>query len=82
MSCKTFIRRAERRAVDMRGFALGPNRDSDVAITDLSYGGCQLRSKDKFAKGEVIELRIIKVGAAAGEIRWAGESCAGVKFLN
>jgi len=82
MSSKTFIRRADRRSVDMRGFALGPNRDSDVAITDLSYGGCQLRSSDKFAKGEVVELRIIKMGVAAAEIRWAGETCAGAKFLN
>lgn len=82
MGMKTFIRRAERRPVSMHGFALGPARDSDVQVADLSYGGCQLRSGDSFETGEVVELRIVKRGAVAAEIRWANQGRAGVRFLN
>jgi len=82
MEMKTFIRRAERRPVNMRGFALSPARDSDVLVSNLSYGGCQLRSGDDFETGEVVELRIIKRGAVAAEIRWANQGRAGVRFLN
>ena len=82
MGMKTFIRRADRQQVDMRGFALGPQRDSDVKVSNLSYGGCQLRSGDEFEAGEVVELRIIKRGAVAAEIRWANQGRAGVRFLN
>jgi hypothetical protein len=82
MNMKTFIRRAERRPVEMRGFALGAARDSDVEVADLSYGGCQLRSGDTFEAGEVLELRIIKRGAVAAEIRWANQGRAGARFLN
>jgi len=82
MGMKTFIRRADRHSVDMRGFALSPERDSDVTVSNLSYGGCQLRSGDEFEAGEVVELRIIKRGAVAAEIRWADQGRAGVRFLN
>ena len=82
MHTKTFIRRADRHPVDLRGFALGPARDSDVRVADLSYGGCQIRSEDQFSKGEVVELRIIKRGAAAAEIRWSTRGRAGVRFIN
>lgn len=82
MTSKTFIQREERRPVTMRGFALGPGRDSDVALTDMSYGGCQIHSADAFNEGEVVELRIIKVGATSAEIRWAEDGRAGVQFLN
>lgn len=83
MSNKTFIRRADRHQVeDMRGFAMSDSRDSDVAIADLSYGGCKIVSSDRFDEGEVVELRIIKRGAVAAEIRWADEGRAGVRFIN
>ena len=82
MTSKTFIQRDERRPVAMRGFALGPNRDSDVALSDMSYGGCRLHSTDRFSEGEVVELRIIKVGATNAEIRWTEDGRAGAKFIN
>jgi hypothetical protein len=82
MSDNTFITRAERRPVSLRGYALGPGRDSDISVSDLSYGGCQIQSCDEFSEGEVVELRIIKRGAAAAEIRWTEDGRAGVRFLN
>lgn len=83
MTVKTFIRRADRHRVDgMRGFAMSDSRDSDVAIANLSYGGCKIVSNDRFDEGEVVELRIIKRGAVAAEIRWADEGRAGARFIN
>jgi len=82
MASKTYITRAERRPVSMPGFALGPGRDADIKIADLSYGGCRISSEDAFNEGEVVELRIIKRGAAAAEVRWTNGDTAGVRFLN
>lgn len=79
---KTFVARDERRPVSMRGFAISPSRDSDVTLADLSYGGCQLRSTDKFKPGETFELRVIKRGVLQAEICWASEGCAGARFVN
>jgi hypothetical protein len=79
---KTFVPRDERRPVSMRGFALSPTRDSDVTVADLSYGGCQICSKDKFKPGEKFELRVIKRGVMQAEVCWASEGRAGAKFLN
>ena len=78
---RTFVMRAERHPVSLRGFALGPGRDSDVEVADLSYDGCQIRSDDKFAKGEMVELRIIKRGAIDGQVRWSANGRAGVSFV-
>ena len=79
---KAFVERQDRRAVELRGFALGPKRDSNVCVSDLSYGGCQLHSEDAFRVGEVIELRVIKRGAIKAIIRWSAEGRAGALFLN
>ena len=79
---KVFELRAERRPVNMRAFALNATRDSDVTVADLSYTGCQLQSDDSFDAGEVVELRIIKRGAIAAEIRWTSNGRAGARFLN
>ena len=77
-----FAERAERRSVELRGFALGPSRDSNICVSDLSYGGCRLRSEEAFKVGEVVELRVIRRGAIKAEIRWAADNDAGARFLN
>jgi len=76
-----FVERAERHPVSLHGFALSPTRDCDVRVRNISYSGCQLVSDDKFAKGEVVELRIIRRGATEAEIRWSAKGCAGAQFL-
>ncbi len=78
---KTLVERADRHPVKMHGFALGPGRDSDIRIANLSYRGCQIRSDDAFKPGEVVELRIIKRGAIAAEICWSAEGRAGARFI-
>jgi hypothetical protein len=79
---RTFVSRDERRAVSLRGFALGPTRDSDIKVADLSYGGCQIQSADTFKLGEKFELRVIKRGSMQAEVRWACEGRAGARFVN
>lgn len=82
MSAKTFMMRAERWPVDLRGFALSDTRDADVQVSELSYAGCQLNCEEPFDAGELVELRIIKRGAVQAEIRWADAGRAGVRFVN
>ena len=79
---KTFLDRAERRPVTMRGYALSGTRDSDILISDLSYTGCQIRCGDALKIGELLELRIVRRGAVRAEICWAAEGRAGLRFLN
>jgi hypothetical protein len=79
---KTYIDRAERRPVSLRGYALNESRDSDILVADLSYTGCQIRCTDALKAGEFVELRVMKRGAVQAEIRWADEDRAGAQFLN
>ena len=78
---KAFVERAERHPVELYGFALGPKRDSDIRIRNVSYTGCQIRSEDEFRPGEVVELRIIRRGAMQAEIRWSADGLAGALFI-
>lgn len=73
--------RAERRAVCLRGFALNAKHDSDIIVSNVSYTGCLFTSEDKFKKGEIVELRLLKRGAIEAEIRWSGEGRAGARFV-
>jgi PilZ domain len=81
LQMRTFVMRDERRPVNLRAFALGPTRDSDVTLSDLSYGGCQIHSADAFEPGEILELRVVKRGLVQAEIRWAREDRAGACFI-
>lgn len=82
MSSRNLVDRAERWPVNLRGFALSESRDSDILVSELSYGGCQFRCDDPFSTGERVELRIIKRGAIQAEIRWADDGRAGAQFVN
>ena len=81
LELKSIVPRDERRPVDLRGFALSDTRDSDVVLSDLSYGGCQIRSGDTFEAGETFELRVVKRGVSKVEVCWVREDCAGARFV-
>ena len=81
LTMKTFVRRADRRPVTMRGFALSETRDCDIIVADLSYCGCRIHSNAGFRAGEVIELRVMKRGAVQAEIRWTADGRAGAAFI-
>ena len=81
LELRSFVTRDERRSVNLRGFALSDSRDSDVVLSDLSYGGCQIRSADAFREGETFELRVVKRGASQVEVCWVRDDCAGARFI-
>jgi hypothetical protein len=81
LELRSFVSRDERRPVNLRGFALSDTRDSDVVLSDLSYGGCQIRSADTFERGETFELRVLKRGASHVEVCWVRDDCAGARFV-
>jgi hypothetical protein len=76
------VDRAERRQVNLRGYALNATRDLDILVSNLSYTGCQIRCEDVLTPGEIVELRVVKRGAIQAEIRWSDEQRAGALFLN
>lgn len=81
LELRSFVSRDERRPVNLRGFALSDTRDSDVILSDLSYGGCQIHSADAFEEGETFELRVLKRGASQVEVCWVRDDRAGARFL-
>jgi hypothetical protein len=74
--------------VNIRGIAMSPAsdtgsaRDSDIYLTDISYGGCQIRSADSFEPGEKVELRVFKRGLVQAEVRWVRDDRVGARFLS
>lgn len=81
LELRSFVSRDERRPVNLRGFALSETRDSDVVVSDLSYGGCRIHSVDSFEEGETFELRVLKRGASRVEVCWTRDDRAGARFL-
>jgi hypothetical protein len=76
-----FVERAERWPVNLRGFALNTRHDADIEVSDLSYSGCRFDSADKFKRGEIVELRLLKRGAIEAEIRWSADGHSGARFV-
>ena len=81
LELRSFVSRDDRRPVSLRGFALSDTRDSDVVLSDLSYGGCHIRSADAFEQGETFELRVLKRGTSNVEVCWVRDDCAGARFV-
>jgi hypothetical protein len=73
--------RAERKPVDLRGYALAEGLDADIAISNMSYEGCNIECSEPLNPGDSVELRIIGRGGARAEVRWAKAGRAGVKFV-
>lgn len=56
--------------------------DADVAceITNISFGGAQIRLRKTLARGQIVVLDIDPFGKFEIEIRWFDNGEAGVKF--
>jgi len=52
-----------------------------VELSNMSYGGCQLRSKHDFEKGETVYLMIPDLGKVRAQIRWVKDGRAGARFI-
>ena len=54
---------------------------SNVAITDISRDGCQLRTRTEFEVGETIVIDHEVLGKIPGQVRWMCGERAGLKFV-
>lgn len=73
-------RSSHRRSFEAKGFAVSPSRDVDVLLTDLSYGGCRVKTDAKLEPGENLRLIVPRLGAVPAEISWFNDGFAGVRF--
>ena len=74
--------RAPRRNVELGALALRINgTQALITVSNLSYDGCELRSRDKFRNGEKLRLNLPRLGQIEAEIRWCNGGKAGARFL-
>ena len=77
-----YPQREVRRPVSLRGFALHPwGEFTDLTVSNLSYGGCEIRTADQLRRGDTFELRVARRGVIQAQVCWSGLQRAGVKFL-
>lgn len=75
------LKRRERRAVDLQGFAARQDGSTAVVkVTDLSYDGCGIETTAVLRPGERIELRVLNRGALSAVVRWCAKGQAGLAF--
>lgn len=74
-------KRDPRRPVEMVAHVL---RDGgkvvDVAVLDLSYAGCQVKTPEYLWPGEQIQFSIPRRGAIEAVVRWCKDGTAGLAF--
>jgi hypothetical protein len=76
-----WISRAERQTVSLSGFALlGNDRTIDIAVTNLSRDGCEIRTEEFLKIGEPIRLTVPPFGDIDATVRWSLFGRAGARF--
>lgn len=80
----TANRRQEvRKPVELRAFALPSGGGvAEATISDLSYDGCGLECTQMPARGDELELRVVRLGVIQAEVRWSRDGRAGCRFLS
>ncbi|GAA3885953.1 hypothetical protein GCM10022276_01300 [Sphingomonas limnosediminicola] len=74
-------RREPRRAVDLAGFALLEDGSTlELALTDLSYDGCQVKTDEVLEPGTKLKLSVVRLGALDAYVRWCADGRAGLSF--
>lgn len=53
-----------------------------VTLTNVSDGGCCLRSDEPFRIGEHIGIALPRMGSVRAQVRWALPGAAGAQFLD
>lgn len=77
----TLFDRGVRRDVALEVVARREDGSShEVAITDISRDGCQLRTRTEFEVGETIVIEHDVLGKLKAQIRWVFGERAGLKF--
>lgn len=78
----TFSHREERRPVALAGWLVRAGRDDahDFLITDMSYGGCRLETKAPLARGDRVQLNVLRRGAIPATVCWHNGHGVGLAF--
>lgn len=76
--------REERRPVALSGWLVraGSDQAYDFLIDDLSYGGCRLRSTAKLARGEKVQLNVLRRGTIPATVQWHNGEGIGLSFAS
>jgi hypothetical protein len=76
-------RTARRRMVDFTGMVRDANASlSEVAVSDLSTGGCRFQSDQELETASTVWLKIIGTAARQARIVWKQGSEYGCEFLS
>jgi hypothetical protein len=72
--------RASRHPVELAGMLTRENgKAEDVLLSDLSLDGCRVRGF--FLVGDLVKLKLPKIGELDAQVRWAVLGQAGLRFL-
>lgn len=80
-------RQFERLPTNLRAIIVGPQGQSDDVVTDLSLGGCTLRTTTTFTKGAFLHLNLqpsdreAAIVVEAAMVRSVRSECVGLEFL-
>jgi hypothetical protein len=67
--------------VELSGYALLPDGSTfEVALADLSYEGCKIRTATPLAPGDRLKLSVFHRGLIQAEVRWFEDGLAGLVF--
>jgi hypothetical protein len=77
-----WIPRADRQTVSLSGFALLDDaRMIDIAVTNLSRDGCEVRTDELLKIGGIVRLTVPPFSDIRATVRWSLFGRAGVRFL-
>lgn len=75
------IKRDTRIDVAARGTLIDSDGvESEVEVLDLSAGGCRVRTDGSPMIGEMVRLRVGRIGDYPAQVRWALGGEAGLQF--
>jgi hypothetical protein len=79
----TNVARERRRTVALDAWACRADGSRQtVVVTDISRGGCQIRTDTAYEVGEVITLEHEVLGKLPAEVRWSCAGRFGMQFVS
>lgn len=73
--------RPERRPVELSGYGvLADGSTIAIALVDLSYEGCKVRTAAALSPGDRMKLSVFHRGLIEAEVRWYEDGIAGLTF--
>lgn len=75
-------RKIQRKAIRLPGrYVAGRSRPMDVAVTDVSLGGCRFEARNsRLTLGSRLQIVIAQTGPHHAIVKWANEREVGVTF--